>query len=74
MATVKIDEVEYETESLSDEALAQVQSIQFVDAEISRLQSRISVMTTARNAYASALHELLPEPPDQGAATDTDLL
>ena len=66
MTKVTIDEVEYETDSLSKEALAQVQSIQFVDAEISRLQSKISVMSTARNAYASALHGLLPGSPEQG--------
>ena len=63
MANVTIDGVEYERADLSEEALAQLQSIEFVDAEIARLQAHVAAMQTARNAYASALSQLLP---DQG--------
>ena len=61
MAKVTIDNVVYDTESLSPEALAQLQSIQFVDAEVAALNGRIAAMNTARNAYAAALQELLPQ-------------
>ena len=64
MAKLTIDNVEYDTESLSPEALAQLQSIQFVDAEIAGLNGRIAAMNTARNAYGAALQELLPQEQD----------
>lgn len=61
MAKITIGNLEYETESLSPEALAQLQSIQFVDSEVAQLTGRIAAMNTARNAYAAALQELLPQ-------------
>ena len=54
-----IDNVEYDAEALSPEALGQVQSIQFVDAEVERLSARVAAMNTARIAYSAALQELL---------------
>ena len=59
MAKIVIDNVEYDSEALSPEALAQVQSIQFVDTEVVRLQGRVAAMNTARMAYSTALQELL---------------
>ncbi len=64
MAKVTINNVDYDTESLPQEALSQLQSIQFVDVEITQLKGRLAAMNTARNAYASALQELLPQ--DEG--------
>ena len=61
MAKITIDNLEYDTESLSPEARAQLQSIQFVDAEVAQLTGRIAAMNTARNAYATAIRELLPQ-------------
>ena len=70
MAKVTIDGVVYDTESLSPEALAQLQSIQFVDTEIVGLKARIAAMNTARYAYAAALQEMLEqEQPDSQDAT-----
>ena len=65
MAKIKIDNVEYDTESLSPEAAAQLRSIQFVDAEVVQLSGRIAAMNTARIAYAPALQELLPQEPKE---------
>ena len=59
VAKIVIDNVEYDSEALSPEALAQVQSIQFVDTEVVRLQGRVAAMNTARMAYSAALQELL---------------
>lgn len=61
MAKITINNIEYDTESLSQEALAQLQSIQFVDSEVVQLNGRIAAMNTARIAYAAALNELLPQ-------------
>jgi len=59
MAKIIIDEKEYETDDMSDEAKAQLQSLQFVDNEIAREQSKIAALQTARNAYAQALQKEL---------------
>lgn len=59
MAKINIDDIEYDTESLSSEALAQLNSIQFVDSELVRLQAKSAAMNTARNAYSTALQEIL---------------
>jgi len=61
MTTITIDNQSYELESLTDEAKAQLGSLQFVDAEIGRLQARLAAMQTARMAYARALSEALPK-------------
>ncbi len=61
MTKINIDNKEYEIESLSDDAKAQLASLQYVDAELIRLQAQLAAMQTARNAYASALNSLLAE-------------
>ena len=70
MSKVTINNVDYDTESLPQEALAQLQSVQFVDAEIAQLNARLAAMNTARNAYAAALQELLPQD-DEGSPDAT---
>lgn len=64
MTTITIDNINYELETLSDEAKNQLVSIQFVDAELQRLNAQAAVLQTARLAYANALKEVLP--PAQG--------
>jgi hypothetical protein len=59
MTIIKIDDKDYDTETLSDEAKSQIQSIQFVDQEIARLNAQAAVMQTARIAYAKALNDAL---------------
>ncbi|OYZ67095.1 MAG: hypothetical protein B7Y17_00445 [Sulfuricurvum sp. 24-42-5] len=61
MTTISIDNIEYELTSLSDEAKAQIGSIQAVDQKIADLNTQLAIMTTARNAYAQALQPLLPK-------------
>jgi len=58
---ISIDGVEYLLNDLSAEAKAQIQSLQFVEAEIGRLNAQIAIASTARNAYQSALKDLLPK-------------
>ena len=59
MPTIKIDNKDYDTDKLSDEAKAQLISLQATDAEIQRLNIQLAIAGTARNAYAKALQELL---------------
>ena len=59
MTDITIDNQTYDFESLSEDAKAQIASIQFVDAELQRLQAKAAALQTARSAYASALSELL---------------
>ena len=59
MAKITIDEKEYETDDMSDEAKAQLQSLQFVDNEIVREKMKAAALQTARNAYAQALQKEL---------------
>lgn len=68
MTKITIDEKDYDVDDLSDEAKAQVVSLNFVDAELNRLQLKIAAMQTARNAYATALKSLLGE--DEGSEVE----
>ena len=61
MAIVTIDNVEYDVETLSDNARAQLGSIQLVDQKLADLQTEIAILQTARNAYSAALKAELPE-------------
>jgi len=59
MTTIKIDNVDYDLDKLSDEAKAQLACIQFCDQELQRLQAQAAAYQTARMAYAKALNEML---------------
>jgi hypothetical protein len=63
MPTIKIDNIDYDTDNLSDEAKAQLASLQYVDAELTRLQAQAAAYQTARMAYAKALQAALPVAP-----------
>ena len=63
MPTIKIDNVEYDTDKLSDEAKTQLVSLQFCDQELARLQAQTAAYQTARMAYAKALQAALPAAP-----------
>ena len=59
MSLITIDEKEYDTDALSDEAKAQIVSLQFVDQELQRLSAQAAVLQTARVAYSKSLSDLL---------------
>ena len=63
MTTINIDNVEYDTDKLSDDAKAQLVSLQFCDQELARLQAQAAAYQTARIAYAKALQSALPPMP-----------
>jgi hypothetical protein len=63
MPTITIDNKHYDLDTLSDEAKAQLASLQFCDQELARLQAQAAAIQTARMAYAKALNEALPPLP-----------
>ncbi|MDQ7090018.1 MAG: DUF6447 family protein [Methylococcales bacterium] len=60
-AKVNIDGKDYLFSDLSDDAKAQIQSLQFVETEIARLNAKLAITNTAKLAYQNALKDLLPE-------------
>lgn len=60
MTVIKIDNKDYDLESLPEQVRANLSSLHFVDGEIQRLQGQLAAMVTARIAYAKAVQEVLP--------------
>ena len=71
MTTNTIDNRDYGLDTLSDEAKAQLQSLQFCDAELACLQAQPAVLQTARMAYSKALQAALPSVLEQAQASET---
>ena len=65
MAKIIIDENEYDSENMSDDAKAQFKALQFVSNELNRLQLQSAALQTARLAYESALKGLIGEESDK---------
>lgn len=74
MPTINIDNVDYDTDTLSDEAKAQLVSLQFVDSELARVQAQAAVLQTARAAYSTALKAALPVKQDSVLVDDKSTL
>jgi hypothetical protein len=55
MATLTLNNKTYDIEKLSEEGKAQMISLQFVDAELARLNANMAVLQTAKIAYLNAL-------------------
>ena len=55
MPKITVDNVEYNTEDLTDNGKSQVASLQFVDAQIKKLKAELAVYQTAKVAYTNAL-------------------
>ena len=63
MAKIKIDDTEYDTETLSDNAQAQLASLQFNEVHMQRLRNELAIADTARVAYTNALKQELEKAP-----------
>ncbi|MET0263984.1 MAG: DUF6447 family protein [Duganella sp.] len=57
---VTVDGISYKLRELSPEAQEQVANLQYVDAQMADLSAKLAVFQTARNAYQSALQQLVP--------------
>jgi hypothetical protein len=59
--TISINEIDYGIDSLSESVKNNIGSLRIVDQEIANLQQKLAIAQTARNAYAKAVNEELPE-------------
>jgi len=59
MPKITIDDMEYNTEDLTDNGKAQLASLQFLEVQMKKLKSEIAVYQTARASYITALKEEL---------------
>ena len=69
MPKITVDDIEYNSEDLSDNGKAQLASLQFLEAQLAKLQSEIAVYQTAKSAYVSALKVELDKIPSEKADT-----
>lgn len=60
MALIKIDNKDYDTDKLSEDARKQLVNLRLTDQEIQRVQMQLAIAQTARIAYAKALQAALP--------------
>lgn len=59
MATLTIDNKQYDIEKISAEAKAKLESARFCEQRIEQLEAELSIVKTARSAYLQALPPLL---------------
>jgi len=71
MPTIKIDNIDYDIDTLSTEAKQQLQNLKFCDAELQRLQAQAVVLQTARASFSKSLQAALPSPLEQAQADET---
>ena len=64
MPKITVDNIEYNTEDLSDNGKAQLASLQFLEAQMQKLQNEIAVFQTAKIAYVNALKTELEDGSD----------
>lgn len=68
MPSITIDNLEYDTDTLSPEARQQLEMLVATENRLRELQRDLAITQTARNAYANALKALLPTPLDMALA------
>ena len=61
MPKFTVDDIEYNTEDLSDNGKAQLASLQFLEVQMNKLNSEIAVYQTAKNSYIAALKAEIAE-------------
>ena len=57
MPKIKIDDLEYNTEDLSENGLAQLKSLQYLETQLQKLRNDIAVYQKAQRTYVAALQE-----------------
>ena len=62
MPTIKIDNIDYDLDSISTDAKAQIEMLLATDNKIRELQRDLAIVQTARIAYGKALTSALDMP------------
>lgn len=68
MPKFKFDDVEYDTEHLSNETKAQLELLLFSEQQLRRLNMEVALTQTARNGCLQALKEALPRETNAGGS------
>ena len=55
MPKLTIDDIDYNTEDLTENGRAQLANLQFIEAQLQKLRNEIAVYQTAQNAYLTVL-------------------
>ena len=55
MPKITVDDIEYNTEDLSDNGKAQLASLQFLEVQMNKLKNEIAVYQTAKASYVHTL-------------------
>lgn len=55
MPKIQLDDIEFNTEDLSEQSQATLKSLQFVEVQLQKLKNEIAVYQTAQRTYAVAL-------------------
>ncbi|MCV6588640.1 MAG: DUF6447 family protein [Marinobacterium sp.] len=61
MPQITLDNRTYELDELSDEVKSQLANVRLCDTKILQLKQELALIQTARNTYAAAVSQLLPE-------------
>lgn len=67
---IKVNNVEYDVSTLSEEAKALVNSIRFTESEINRGEALLAVLKTAHGRYCDDLAKMLNAPKEEGFFTN----
>ena len=65
MTKITLDDLEFNSEDLTDTGKAQLASLQFLDVQMKTIKQEVSVYQTARNSYIAALKSELEEVSDK---------
>ncbi|MDC0869444.1 DUF6447 family protein [Paracoccaceae bacterium] len=57
MPKLIVDEIEYNTEDLSDRGQSTLKSLQFLEIQLKKLKNEIAIYQTAQKTYLAALKE-----------------
>ena len=55
MPKIKLDDIEYNTEDLTDKGKANLASLQFLEGQMIKMRNEIAVYQTAQRTYVAAL-------------------
>lgn len=55
MPKIKLDDIEYNTEDLTDKGKANLASLQFLEGQMNKIRNEMAVYQTAQKTYVAAL-------------------
>lgn len=73
MPAIKIDNIDYDTDTFSQEAKSRLEMLIATEKKLKDLQVETAILQTARNSYFHSLKEVLPgAAPKQGPLSSDD--